>query len=129
MWKTWLLCRFFFIVMGMMLETRVIFCLIKYSWSKYSEIYWKITWHVHLTIMRMFLFLQRRSGFLNIFCVVFWHTFQVTLCSHYFCDFLDPNGPYISTFQTILRNVCRRRLSVTRLQSTPAYVSAWNIFQ
>ena len=45
--------------------------------------------------------------------------FSVTLCSYYFCNFpekkiLDPNGPYISTFQIILRNVCLSVISVCR---------------
>ena len=48
---------------------------------------------------------------------------------------LDPNGPYINTFQTILRNVCLSIISeffcclwsVAHLQPTPAYVEARNI--
>ena len=59
---------------------------------------------------------------------VFWVTFQVTLCSYYFCNFrkkvLDPNGPYISTFHTILRNVCLSVISEFCLSlSSTAYTS------
>ena len=54
---------------------------------------------------------------------------------------LDPNGPYISTFQSILRNVylsvilefcllsSSSSASVSSLQPLPAYVEAWNIHQ
>ena len=62
--------------------------------------------------------------------IAFFGYFSVTLCSHYFCNFrkkvLDPNGPYISTFQTILRNFCLSVISEFWLSSvvcsaSPAY--------
>ena len=38
---------------------------------------------------------------------------------------LDPNGSYINTFNTKIRNVCLSSLmSEARLQPTPAYVEA-----
>ena len=52
---------------------------------------------------------------------------------------LDPNWPYISMFQTKIRNVCLLVISVfclsssvysvARLQPTPAYVEAWYLLK
>ena len=46
----------------------------------------------------------------------------------------DPNGPYISTGQTKIRNVCMSvilefclLLSLVRPEPTQAYVGTWNI--
>ena len=49
---------------------------------------------------------------MNDICVPFWFTFKVNICSLFFVTFrkkglrLRPNGTYISTSQTKIRNVC-----------------------
>ena len=75
---------------------------------------------------------------------VFWVTFQVTLCSYYFCNFRkkvprpkwtiykhvsdnSKKGLSIGNFFFCLSSLSSV-YSVARLQPTPAYVEAWNIY-
>ena len=54
----------------------------------------------------------------------FWFTFQ---CSHFLYNFqkkvLDPNGPYIGTSQTKIRNVCLSSLVFVVCSASTAYTS------
>ena len=65
--------------------------------------------------------------------LLFWFTFKVNLylCFHYLCNFQkkipDPNGPYMSTSQTKIRNFCLLENSefclLSNFSTTTAYIS------
>ena len=57
-----------------------------------------------------YLKLEKRLTGYSLYHMIFWFTFQLTLCSYYFYNLqktvLGPNRLYINMFHIILRNVC-----------------------